>query len=81
MGSTLIYRLKMMDVSRVSDESRSKTYGIDLLMQHSSRKFFSKHRVSRSMWVDCSYRALSMCVGKPPGTLTAVVNLVVVALT
>ena len=30
MGSTLIYRL----VSRVSDESRSKIYGIDPIMQH-----------------------------------------------
>ena len=77
MGSTLIYRL----VSRVSDESRSKIYGIDLIMQHISQKFLSKHRVSRSMRVDCSYRALSKWVGKPPGALTALVNIVVVALT
>ena len=81
MGSTLIYRLKMMDVSRVSDESRSKIYRIDPLMQHTSPKFFSKNRVSRSTRVDCSYRALSTQVGKPPGTLTMLVNLVVVELT
>ena len=81
MGSTLIYRLKMMDVSRVLDESRSKIYGIDPIMQHTSRKFFSKNRISRLTRVDYSYRALSMRVGKTLGMLTVLVNLVVVALT
>jgi hypothetical protein len=45
------------------------------------RKFFSKNRVSRSMRVDCSCRALSMWVGKPPGALTLLVNHAMGALT
>ena len=38
------------------------------------QKFFSKNRVSRSMRVDCSFRALSTQVGKPPAALIVLVN-------
>ena len=50
-------------------------YFVELTLSSTTfRKFFSKNRVSRSTRVDCSFRALSTWVGKPPGTLTTLVN-------
>ena len=50
-------------------------YFVELTLSSTTfQKFFSKNRVSGSTRVDCSLRALSMQVGKPPGALTVLVN-------
>ena len=83
MCSTLIYKLKVMEMwMYLRIRMNLDPYFVGLtLSSNTFRKFFSKNRTSRSTRVDCSCRVLSTRVGKPPGTLILLVNLVLVTLT
>ena len=83
MGSTLIYNLKVMEMwmyLRIQMNLDPHFVGLTP-SSNTFQKFFSKNRASRSTRVDCLCKALSMWVGKPPGALIPIVNLVVVVLT
>ena len=83
MGSTLIYKLKVMEMwMYLRIQMNLDPYFVGLtLSSNTFQKFFSKNRASRSTRVDCMFRALSTWVGKPPDALIPLVNHVMVALT
>jgi len=83
MGSTLIYKLKVMEMwMYLRIRMNLDPYFMGLTLSSTTfRKFFSKNRNSRSTRVDCLCRALSTRVGKLPGALAPLVNHVIGALT